>query len=127
MKGDPGLPENWYQLARRDLDKATRDLQQDDLPYAAMQFQQAVEKACKGWLIAQGWKLIKVHDLVFLIGEIHAHGVDLNWFAATAALLSREFVEERYVFWDAEPTPTTAELESIKEEVDRLFFELNIP
>ena len=81
MKGDPGLPENWYELARRDLDKARRDLAQGDLPYAAMLFQQAGEKACKGWLIAHGWKLIKTHDLVFLLDEIHARGLDLRWFA----------------------------------------------
>jgi len=62
MKGDPGRPENWYQLARRDLDKACRDLAQGDLPYAAIGFQQAAEKACKGWLIAHGWRLVKTHD-----------------------------------------------------------------
>lgn len=29
-----------------------RDLAQGDLPYAAIAFQQAAEKACKGWLMA---------------------------------------------------------------------------
>jgi HEPN domain-containing protein len=46
MKGDPSNPANWYQLARRDLDKGRKDLSAGDGPYAVIQFQQAVEKAC---------------------------------------------------------------------------------
>ncbi|MBI4027596.1 MAG: HEPN domain-containing protein [Verrucomicrobia bacterium] len=127
MKGDPGQPANWHQLARRDLDKARRDLEQDDLPYAAMQLQQAAEKACKGWLLAHGWKLIKTHDLVFLLDEIKARSLDLDWFAPSAALLSKEFFEERYVSWDAEPTPSAVELRQVHTEVERLFAALNVP
>ena len=89
MKGDPSRPENWYQLARRDFDKARRDLALGDLPYAAILLQQATEKACKGWLIARGWKSIKTHDLVFLLDEIRSRGLDLSWFAPSAALLPR--------------------------------------
>ena len=127
MKGDPSQPANWYQLARRDLDKARRDLTQGDLPYAAMQLQQAAEKACKGWLLAHGWKLIKTHDLVFLLDEIRALGPELSWFAPSAALLSKEFFEERYVSWDAEPTPSVAEIQQVQAEVERLFSALSIP
>lgn len=127
MKGDPGLPANWYQLARRDLDKARRDLTPNDLPYAAMQLQQAAEKACKGWLLAHSWKLIKTHDLVFLLDEIKARGCELAWFAPSAALLSKEFFEERYVSWDAEPTPSLAELRQVLAEVEQLFAVLGIP
>jgi HEPN domain-containing protein len=126
MKGDPGQPENWYQLARRDLDKAGRDLAQGDLSYAAITFQQAAEKACKGWLVAHGWRLVKTHDLVFLVGEIRQRGQEIGWFEKSAALLSKEFFEERYVSWDAEPTPSAEELTSLKEDVERLFAILGV-
>jgi len=114
MMGDPGRPENWYQLARRDLDKAGRDLAQGDLSYAAISFQQAAEKACKGWLIAHGWKLIRTHDVVFLLDEIKARSLDLSWFAPSAALLSKEFFQERYVSCDAETKPSETELANIQ-------------
>jgi len=126
MKGDPGQPESWYQLARRDLDKARRDLAQGDLSYAAITFQQAAEKACKGWLVAHGWKLVKTHDLVFLVGEIQQRGQEIGWFEKSAALLSKEFLEERYVSWDAEPTPSAEEVTTLKEEVERLFAILGV-
>ena len=126
MKGDPGRPENWYQIARRDLDKAGRDLAQGDLPYAAIAFQQAAEKACKGWLIGHGWRLVKTHDLVFLIGEIRQHGQEIGWFDKSAALLSKQFFEERYVSWDAEPTLSAEELRTIQAEVERLFAILGV-
>jgi HEPN domain-containing protein len=126
MKGDPARPENWYQLARRDLEKACRDLAQGDLPYAAIGFQQAAEKACKGWLIAHGWRLVKTHDLVFLTGEIRQRGQEIGWFDKSAALLSKEFFEERYVSWDAEPTPSAEELKIVQTEVERLFAILGV-
>jgi len=70
MKGDPSDASNWFSLARRDLQKARKDLANDEAPYAVIQLQQAAEKACKGWLIARGWNLIKTHDLVFLLHEL---------------------------------------------------------
>lgn len=78
-------------------------------------------------MIAKGWRLVKTHDLVFLCDEIKNRGHDLDWFAASAALLSKEFFEERYVSWDAEPTPSLQEAREIEADVIRLFAELNIP
>jgi HEPN domain-containing protein len=126
MKGDPSIPANWYKLARRDLDKGRKDLSEGEGPYAVIQFQQAVEKACKGWLIANGWRLVKTHDLVFLLGEIKQRGLDLSWFASFAGLLSKEYFEERYVSWDAEPTPTLAEIQTVLADVEKLFSALGI-
>lgn len=48
MKGDPSDPKNWHFIARRDIEKAIRDLAQGDLSYALIAFQQAAEKGCKG-------------------------------------------------------------------------------
>jgi HEPN domain-containing protein len=65
-------------------------------------FNKRPRKPCKGWLIAHGWRLVRTHDLVFLIGEIRQHGQEIGWFDKSAAMLSKEFFEERYVSWDAE-------------------------
>ena len=77
-------------------------------------------------MIAHGGSLVKTHDLVFLIGEIRQRGQEIGWFDKSAALLSKEFFEERYVSWDAEPTPSAEELTTIKEEVERLFAVLDV-
>jgi HEPN domain-containing protein len=127
MKGDPDVSGNWLALARRDLEKGRRDLSQGDVPYALIQLQQAAEKACKGWLIARGWRLVKTHDVVFLLDEMKARGLDISWFAPAGALLSKEFFEERYVSWDAEPTPSAEEAQGLLAGVDRLFGALGVP
>ena len=127
MKGDPGDPGAWYRLARRDLEKARRDLAQGDVPYAAIGLQQAAEKACKGWLIAGGWNLIKTHDLVFLLEEIKARGADVEAFKPAGALLSKAFLEERYVSLDSEPEPSGPEALTLLSDVDRLFATLKTP
>ncbi len=94
MKGDPSDASNWFVLARRDLEKARKDLRQGDVAYAVIELQQAAEKACKGLLIARGRKLIKTHDLVFLLGELRARGLEVDWFAESAAVLSKEYFQE---------------------------------
>ncbi len=127
MKGDPGDASAWFRLSRRDLDKARRDLAQGDLPYSLIQLQQAAEKACKGWLLARGWSLVKTHDLVFLLEEIRIRGIDVDEFKPAGALLSKEFLEERYISLDAEPEPTEPEARKLLDAVDRLFEILNIP
>lgn len=126
MKGDPSDCRNWFALARRDLEKARKDLTQGETPYAVIQLQQAAEKACKGSLIAGGWDLIKTHDLVFLLDELKKRNVVLEWFAEPAALLSKEYFEERYVSWQAEPALTTAEANELLAAVERLFTDLKI-
>lgn len=70
---------------------------------------------------------MKTHDLVFLLSEIRLRGLDLTWFATSASLLSKEYFEERYVSWDAEPTPTDAEIQTLLPEVEKLFSALGIP
>ena len=127
MKGDPGLPANWYHLARRHQFVARRDLSQGDVPYALILLEQAAEKACKGWLLGRGWRLLKTHDLVFLLGEMKVRGLDADWFAGSAAVLSKEFFEERYVSWDAEPTPPEPEARRLLADVDRLFGVVDVP
>ncbi len=126
MHGDPADPQNWFTVAKRDLAKAEKDLTGGDPGYALINLEQAAEKACKGWLIGKGWKLVKTHDLVFLLEEIEGHGIDLDWFAASAALLADQYFEERYVSWTVSPTPGEAELQSLVAEARRLFAELGI-
>jgi hypothetical protein len=49
MKGDPGQPENSYQLARRDVDKAQRDLAQGDHGISDEKRLRKVFKAMRGY------------------------------------------------------------------------------
>ncbi|MEK7722256.1 MAG: HEPN domain-containing protein, partial [Elusimicrobiota bacterium] len=73
--------EEWFEKARRDYESAKLILRHGGYADpAAVLLQQAVEKYLKGYLIARGWKLIKTHDLRFLIAEAEKHNGDFAKF-----------------------------------------------
>lgn len=99
-------------IARRDLEKAGRDLATGDVPYAVVNLQQAAEKALKAALISRGWTLAKIHDCAALANELTARGEDVSWFVGTAAVLRDEYFAERYPGWSGQSGSTRAEVES---------------
>ena len=64
------LVEEWIERGKRDLEVA-KILLAKEAYYDIIFFhlQQAVEKHLKGYLIQNGWKLKKIHDLEFLFTE----------------------------------------------------------
>jgi HEPN domain-containing protein len=122
----PATPDvsSWWSIARRDLDKARRDLAGDDIPYAVVNLQQAAEKALKASLLSRGWPLAKIHDCAALAHELTSRGVDVAWFAETGAILRDEYFSERYPGWSGEAGATRAEAEAYLENVSKLFDQL---
>jgi HEPN domain-containing protein len=123
MSGAPDVSA-WWTIARRDLDKARRDLAAGDLPYAVVNLQQASEKALKATLISRGWTLAKIHDCAALANELTSRGLDVSWFVVTAALLRDEYFAERYPGWSGETGATREEAEQYLVEVTKLFEQL---
>src|SRR6266498_4843604 len=122
MRGDPRNPSDWLAFARRDLAKARSDFAAGEVSYALTWMQQAAEKALKSWLIAQGWELVKTHDVATLTQAAIQRGLNLNWFLPTAAAVTEEYFAERYP-GDFDPPHTEAEARAYLEEVERLFAE----
>ncbi len=120
MRGRPDNPADWYAFARRDFEKAKKDLLAGESLYAVLLLQQAAEKLLKGKLVALGENPEKTHNLPYLITRIGTHGHDLEWFRTTAELLSYEYLAERYP-GDFEPPPTDSEASEALKEVAKLF------
>ncbi len=122
----PATPDAapWWTLARRDLDKAYRDIQTNDIPYAVVNLQQAAEKALKAALITRGWKLTKIHDCAALTNELTSRGEDVSWFVETAAILRDEYFAERYPGWSGESSPSRQEAEQYHAEVVKLLAQI---
>lgn len=123
MPATPDVSE-WWHIARRDLDKARRDLSAGDVPYAVVNLQQAAEKALKATLISRGWTLAKIHDCAALANELTARGQDVSWFVGTGAVLRDEYFAERYPGWSGQSGATREEAESYLAEVTKLFAQL---
>ena len=58
--------------------------------------QEAVERYVKGYLIAKGWKLKRVHDLKVLVRDAAAFAPDFASFLDFAERLTAEFFEQHY-------------------------------
>jgi HEPN domain-containing protein len=120
MRGRPDNPTDWYAFAKRDLEKAKKDLAAGESLYAVLLLQQASEKLLKGKLVDLGENPEKTHNLPYLITRIGAHGNDLEWFRKTAEFLSYEYLAERYP-GDFDPPPTDSEASEALADVMRLF------
>lgn len=124
MRGRPDNPADWYAFARRDLEKARKDLLAGESLYALLLLQQASEKLLKGMLVAVGENPEKTHNLPYLITRLGSHGLDLEWFRATAEFLSYEYLAERYP-GDFDPPPTDSEASEAMVEVTKLFDQID--
>ena len=61
-----GSHENWFYLAREDLNFARAGLKDGFFTHVCVLAQQAVEKGMKGWLVAHGKDHPRSHDLIQL-------------------------------------------------------------
>ena len=109
MKGDPLNPSDWEKVARRDIATARRIVAAGDASWVCFCAQQAIEKALKGWLIGQGWPLVKTHDLKRLSAEAFVRGTDLSAHESHLLRLSRLYFTDRYVDDSGEPEADAAE------------------
>lgn len=90
-------PEEWFQKAREDLEAAELLLaHRGPAGSAAFHVQQAIEKAIKGFLIARGWELRRIHNLDPLLKDAGAHDPDLEQFHELCLKVSQFYFDERY-------------------------------
>lgn len=98
MPPDPAYVDEWFQYARDDLRAARALVEADEVNpvVAASQLQQALEKALKGFLLSNGWELVKTHDLRFLLDEAIEHDPDLEAYRDLCTVATEAYREERY-------------------------------
>lgn len=94
---ESSLPTEW--LAQGDMDIQAADIlpvQAGPLPVIAFHLQQAVEKYLKGYLLATGWTLRRIHDLEVLIQETIARDADFLPFLVPCQRITEYYLETRY-------------------------------
>ncbi len=70
MANNSKVVQEWFGKADQDLNQAEFLFKNDrPLDYVAYFIQQAAEKYLKGFLIANGWELEKIHNLDKLLRE----------------------------------------------------------
>jgi len=98
MRGtESTLPADWF--AQGDLDVQAAEIllaQGGPLPIVAFHLQQAVEKYLKGFLLATGWSLRRIHDLEVLVQEAIARDPDFTPFLAPCQRITEYYIETRY-------------------------------
>ena len=106
------IVEEWFSKAQKDIDDAEFLLKNNRaLENIAYHIQQAAEKYLKGFLIYNGWKLEKVHDLVKLLEEAIKIDKSFNRFSASMRKITNFYFESRY--------PTGYEIEYTKQELKK--------
>ena len=90
------FPEYWLRIAGRDYDRVRRMLRDDDPEGAGYYIQQAAEKFLKAYLIRQGWRLRRTHDLGRLLDDAVRYDATLEQYRAVCELVSMYQFTERY-------------------------------
>ena len=91
------LPDDWHRRGEADLDAAEILLENEgDTQVAAALVQQGVEKHLKGWLLARGWRLVRVHDLPRLLDDAVAHEPALEAYYGLCEGLTAFYFLDRY-------------------------------
>lgn len=89
--------KEWFGKGQKDIDDAEFLLKNDRaLENVAYHTHQAAEKYLKGFLLHNGWKLERVHDLVKLLEEAIRIDKSLNRFATTMRKITNFYIESRY-------------------------------
>jgi HEPN domain-containing protein len=98
MKMSASDPEAWFSKAESDFLTIKKAMVGDDVPWDAVAFhaQQAAEKYLKGFLVARGSIVPKIHDLVALLRDCRRHDPSLESLRTDAERLTRLGWASRY-------------------------------
>lgn len=106
MRGDENNPEDWFKLAKRDLETAELLVSHNKIDAAAAPAQQAAEKLLKGKLVNLGITPPRWHNLLELRRLLPAEFRSDAFTEEIAELLSQEYLASRYpgTHWDPPPS-----------------------
>jgi HEPN domain-containing protein len=97
MKTDEANPQDWFLLARERLNAADVLYAQSGSTYSGIEIlHEAVERYLKGFLIAKGWRLRKVHDLTLLKDEAQKFESRFEAFDDLCESLTEQFWAQHY-------------------------------
>lgn len=120
-------PRDWFDKAHQDVRTVEILLREGgDAEVAGFHLQQAVEKYLKGYLLAQGWKLRRIHNLEVLLNEAIRFEPELEMFRGLCEEATDFYTLERYPFFSS-PGITSADvsrlllsLQQLIEQIERI-------
>ncbi len=101
---DSRYPDDWFRIAEKDLGRVARRLAEGDVDDAAFRLQQAIEKYLKGFLLAKGWRLQRIHDVEALLSESVRFDPLLERYRALCQQVAGYYVVERYPMFEEGPS-----------------------
>ena len=93
---DSEYPEDWIETAEEDYRSSLYLLDGGYIRNAGYNLQQAVEKFFKAYLIRQGWRLERTHNLVDLLNDALQYDSTLEEYRTVCELVSEYSVTGRY-------------------------------
>lgn len=100
------FPEYWLRYAEQDFTRMRALLDMYDPEGAAFQLQQAAEKFFKAYLIRQGWRLRRTHDLVDMLEEAVKFDASLAQYRAVCKTVGHYYLAARYPAEPGDPNPS---------------------
>jgi len=88
--------EDWLKIARKDLQRVKRNLEDHDAESAGFYLQQSLEKYLKSFLLKYGWKLKKIHALHDLLSDAITYNQSLEAFRDLCERVSGYYFADRY-------------------------------
>lgn len=101
------LPENWFFIAEKDLNRVEIILNAGDLADAGVHLQQAID--LKGYLLSRGWKLERTHNLIKLLDYAVDFDPSFEDFRELCQRATTYYIIDRYPFFISEE-PTEEEI-----------------
>lgn len=120
--GESRYPEDWFRIAAKDLQRVRRQLADHDTEDAAFHLQQAVEKGLKGFLLARGWRLRRIHDLEVLLNDAVRYNPGLERYRLLCQQAAAYYIIERYP--TLEESPSLADVRRAHTEAKKLVRDL---
>ena len=103
-KTDSSNPSDWLFIAESDLDGVRILIERETSHWMCLsKLAEILEKVIKAELIHSGWFLVKTHDLVKLVDELHERNADLaQRFQPLCESLAEKYFADRYPGFDLE-------------------------
>lgn len=93
---DSSYPKDWLRIAEKDLKRLDLHLKSHDPEAAGFFLQQAVEKLLKAFLLSNGWRLKRIHDLEVLLNEALVYDASLEEYRSVCQTITTYYLIERY-------------------------------
>lgn len=97
-------PRDWFRIAAKDFARVAKRIKEGDKEDAAFRLQQAIEKYLKGYLLARGWTLKRIHDIEALLSDAVRVDPALERYRALCQRVAGYYLIERYPMFEEGPS-----------------------